>query len=808
MPDVRRRGRDPLGGDDRDRVRAPAARRRGRAPRRRGVPRADQPARDSRVHAATARACCTRSRTQTGKSFLFEGSEGLALDHFAITLQGTREEVEERALPFRQGDEVLVEIVEPHMYDVDDAVAKIDGYIISIAGAGRHVGEKRMVRIDEVGRTAASALLLDESGEVVTAPPRPARPRSRPPEGRCARPGGAHRDASRAKRARREGRDEDGEGRAGRRGAGRERPSGRDSLPQRRGPRGWPTIQTSASWPQRRAAPFRCQGEGDARVGAGPPAEAAPGLARAREGTEHVRDRQDRRQAVPRRARARRCWSSACAADEGATCALEPILYRSDEDDLRQGRPRGVKVDGEGRSAHVRGEKLRVFKFKPKRGYKRRTGHRQDLTRIEVTDITHGKAKARKAAEKPRERCRERRRRRRGRAEAKAAAESRERPRRKRKRPRRKAKAARPAERKRKAAAKRDKRRTESKEGTQMAHKKGLGSSRNGRDSNAQRLGVKTFAGQAVTGGEIIVRQRGTRFKPGAGVGIGKDDTLYARAAGTVQFARGRRGRVVSVLPGRRVAAGSVARTQPAGSPLGAAAPCTARRLRIDAARRRRASLVGAELDRTRRQLIGLRALRSAQAATRSLGRRVMPSRRARRGPRHAAVPATAARTPPPRPAAIAAAGSRAPRSLRRRGWCARRRRSSERRTAACSGAGRRPSPGEPRRCRRWRSPLRRSAACPMRPSLDRPRLMRTARPALSARLGRLRGRADQHLVDVDVRGLRDRVHHRAGDVLVLQRARCAALSKNGVSTMPGSISVTRTPLPFELLAQRPRPSP
>ncbi len=70
-----------------------------------------------------------------------------------------------------------------------------------------------------------------------------------------------------------------------------------------------------------------------------------------------------------------------------------------------------------------------------------------------------------------------------------------------------------------------------------MAHKKGLGSSRNGRDSNAKRLGVKTFAGQMVTGGEIIVRQRGTRFKPGEGVGIGKDDTLYARAAGTVQFA-------------------------------------------------------------------------------------------------------------------------------------------------------------------------------------------------------------------------------------------------------------------------------
>ncbi|HEY4894509.1 MAG TPA: ribonuclease E/G, partial [Solirubrobacteraceae bacterium] len=109
---------------------------------------------------------------QTGKSFLFEGSEGLALDHFAITFIGSREEVEERALPFRQGDEVLVEIVEPHMYDVDDAVAKIDGYIISIAGAASCVGEKRMVRIDEVGRTAATALLLDETGEVVAAPAR------------------------------------------------------------------------------------------------------------------------------------------------------------------------------------------------------------------------------------------------------------------------------------------------------------------------------------------------------------------------------------------------------------------------------------------------------------------------------------------------------------------------------------------------------------------------------------------------------------------------------------------------------------
>ena len=82
-----------------------------------------------------------------------------------------------------------------------------------------------------------------------------------------------------------------------------------------------------------------------------------------------------------------------------------------------------------------------------------------------------------------------------------------------------------------------------------MAHKKGLGSSRNGRDSNAQRLGVKVFAGQSVTGGEIIVRQRGTPFKPGEGVGIGKDDTIFASRPGVVQFSSGRRGRIISVEP-------------------------------------------------------------------------------------------------------------------------------------------------------------------------------------------------------------------------------------------------------------------
>ncbi len=83
-----------------------------------------------------------------------------------------------------------------------------------------------------------------------------------------------------------------------------------------------------------------------------------------------------------------------------------------------------------------------------------------------------------------------------------------------------------------------------------MAHKKGQGSSRNGRDSNSQRLGVKRFAGQVVTGGSILVRQRGTPLKPGANVGRAKDDSLFAKVAGVVRFHdKGRLGRFVSVTP-------------------------------------------------------------------------------------------------------------------------------------------------------------------------------------------------------------------------------------------------------------------
>jgi ribonuclease G len=98
---------------------------------------------------------------ETGKWFHFEGSEGLPLDHFAVLMEADREKVLERALPFREGEEVHVEIVEPHMYNPGDAVAKIDGYIISISGGTPYVGEKHLVRIEDVGRTAARASLVD-----------------------------------------------------------------------------------------------------------------------------------------------------------------------------------------------------------------------------------------------------------------------------------------------------------------------------------------------------------------------------------------------------------------------------------------------------------------------------------------------------------------------------------------------------------------------------------------------------------------------------------------------------------------------
>jgi ribonuclease G len=137
---------------------------------------------------------------ETGRHFHFEGTEALPIDHFEVVLEGSREEVEERALPFREGEEVLVLIEEPHMYNEDDAVAKLDGYVISVVNAATLVGERTLVRIEKVGRSAAQASLVN------------------PPEG--AENGGSGSDDSSDGRRRRRGR---------RGGRGRRKPAAAES---------------------------------------------------------------------------------------------------------------------------------------------------------------------------------------------------------------------------------------------------------------------------------------------------------------------------------------------------------------------------------------------------------------------------------------------------------------------------------------------------------------------------------------------------------------------------------------------------
>ena len=128
----------------------------------------------------------------TGRFFHFTGSEGLPLDHFAVVQEGAREEIEEQSVPFRAGEEVHVDIVEPHMYSEDDAVAKIDGYLIEVQDAIPYVGEKMLVRIEHAGRTAAvpaarRAARRPSPGRrrwrTAGRAPRPRRPRTAPRRG-------------------------------------------------------------------------------------------------------------------------------------------------------------------------------------------------------------------------------------------------------------------------------------------------------------------------------------------------------------------------------------------------------------------------------------------------------------------------------------------------------------------------------------------------------------------------------------------------------------------------------------------------
>jgi ribonuclease G len=144
---------------------------------------------------------------ETGKHFHFEGTEALPIDHFEVVLEGTPDEIEERALPFREGEEVLVHIEEPHMYNDDDAVAKLDGYVVSVFGAAPLVGEKTLVRIEKVGRSAAEASMVN--------PPEGAAPTDRS----SSTPGGS--DGSNGRRRRR--------GRRGGRGRRKKAESGSSS---------------------------------------------------------------------------------------------------------------------------------------------------------------------------------------------------------------------------------------------------------------------------------------------------------------------------------------------------------------------------------------------------------------------------------------------------------------------------------------------------------------------------------------------------------------------------------------------------
>ena len=275
---------------------------------------------------------------ETGRRFHFTGSEGLPLDHFDIIMEGSREEVMERAVPFREGDEVLVHIVEPHMYDVDDAVAKIDGYIISVHGGGRFVGSKKLVRIENPGRTSATAIMLDADE----------------PESRCvgrpSRGAPAARPRTPAAGLNSEGDDV-------------------ESTPRRRG---------------RRGGRRRSRATADTAA-AGEPSSASCSEQRVfmayaivKTGGKQYRVEEGQTLLVER-----------LPEDEGATVALKPLLYRSTDTVFDADGLSGVSVTAK-ILAHERGEKIRVFKFKPKRGYKRTAGHRQELTRLEITSLTAG----------------------------------------------------------------------------------------------------------------------------------------------------------------------------------------------------------------------------------------------------------------------------------------------------------------------------------------------------------------------------------------------------------------------------------
>ena len=365
---------------------------------------------------------------ETGRFFHFTGSEGLPLDHFAIVEEGARAEIEEQSVPFREGEEVHVDIVEPHMYSEDDAVAKVDGYLIEVTRRDR-LRRREDARADRAGgphggaRRARRGRRGGRGGDARSGARRASAPPSAP-RGRRGRAASAAR-AGRADAGGRGGRDA---GRRRRRGARRARGRRRSPRPtrtrprragggarrsRRRGARGRARRRRRARGPRRvrratapsatdvgRTTTTRynrslgaaaAEADGAVRVRspmATPPKSPKPAsdltsmpeatYAVVRTGGKQYRVEEGTTFLVER-----------LTADEGATVDLEPLLYASGDESLFGDKLGKVSVQATV-LGHERGPKIRIFKFKPKRGYKRTAGHRQELTRLQVTGIKKG----------------------------------------------------------------------------------------------------------------------------------------------------------------------------------------------------------------------------------------------------------------------------------------------------------------------------------------------------------------------------------------------------------------------------------
>ena len=276
--------------------------------RARGLPRPDEPEGHRLLHRPTARAMLHALEEETGRFFHFTGSEGLPLDHFAIVEEGARAEIEEQSVPFREGEEVHVDIVEPHMYSEDDAVAKVDGYLIEVADGDRRTSARRCSCGSS--RRAAPPRAPCWPARSPRRPPRRPRSGARRASGPPSAPRGAARprkkaarqrrasDAARTRRSRRwptttppctpapgprrsprptrtprsraggggraRGRPTSPRSRDRRPGAAARGRRRRAGAPSRGGRRRRGTIEASAPRPQRRTAPFACEGRGDA----------------------------------------------------------------------------------------------------------------------------------------------------------------------------------------------------------------------------------------------------------------------------------------------------------------------------------------------------------------------------------------------------------------------------------------------------------------------------------------------------------------------------------------------------------------